>query len=66
MTKTPGVNIVQSILHMIQGDPKFMRRVNGWFTIFWILMIPLSLAMGWLKSVEVEQEKEKMRIRKRK
>jgi hypothetical protein len=51
MTKTPGVNIVQSILHMIQGDPKFMRRVNGWFTIFWILMIPLSLAMGWLKSV---------------
>ena len=28
-----------------------MRRLNGWLTIFWILMIPVSLAMGWLKSV---------------
>ena len=28
-----------------------MRRVNGWFTIFWIVMIPFSLAMGWLHSV---------------
>ena len=35
----------------IQGDPVFMRRVNGWFTLFWIAMIPISLAMGWLKSV---------------
>jgi hypothetical protein len=36
---------------MIQGDPKFMRRVNGWFTIFWIIMIPVALVTGWLKSV---------------
>lgn len=36
---------------MVQGDPKFMRRLNGWLTIFWIIMIPLSLAMGWLQSV---------------
>jgi hypothetical protein len=28
-----------------------MRRLNGWLTIFWIVMIPVSLAMGWLKSV---------------
>ena len=28
-----------------------MRRVNGWFTLFWIAMIPISLAMGWLHSV---------------
>ncbi len=28
-----------------------MRRVNGWFTIFWIAMIPVSAEMGWLKSV---------------
>jgi hypothetical protein len=28
-----------------------MRRINGWFTLFWVGMIPLSLAMGWLKSV---------------
>jgi hypothetical protein len=28
-----------------------MRRVNGWLTLFWIAMIPFSLAMGWLHSV---------------
>jgi hypothetical protein len=28
-----------------------MRRVNGWLTIFWILMIPVSLATGWVNSV---------------
>jgi hypothetical protein len=28
-----------------------MRRVNGWLTMFWIAMIPISYATGWLKSV---------------
>ena len=42
---------VRSLWASIQGDPVFMRRVNGWLTIFWIVMIPISLAMGWLKSV---------------
>lgn len=28
-----------------------MRRVNGWLTIFWLVMIPVSLATGWVKSV---------------
>jgi hypothetical protein len=28
-----------------------MRKVNGWFTIFWIAMIPVSFAFGWLNSV---------------
>lgn len=36
---------------MIQGDPVFMRRVNGWMTILWIVMIPVSFLMGWLNSV---------------
>jgi hypothetical protein len=45
------MNAFRSLWRMIQGDPKFMRRVNGWLTIFWIVMIPLSLAMGWLQSV---------------
>ena len=35
----------------IQGDPVFMRRVNGWLAIFWIAMIPISWAMHWLSSV---------------
>jgi hypothetical protein len=28
-----------------------MRRVNGWLTLFWIAMIPISYELGWLKSV---------------
>ena len=42
---------VKSLWASVQGDPVFMRRVNGWFTIFWIVMIPISFAMGWLSSV---------------
>jgi hypothetical protein len=44
-------NASQSILRMIQGDPVFMRRVNGWLAIFWIVMIPVSLITGWISSV---------------
>jgi hypothetical protein len=28
-----------------------MRRLNGWLTVFWIVMIPISAAMHWLSSV---------------
>jgi hypothetical protein len=28
-----------------------MRRVNGWLAIFWLIMIPISYATGWLHSV---------------
>jgi len=35
----------------VQGNPVFMRQVNGWFTIFWIAMIPVSLITGWITSV---------------
>jgi hypothetical protein len=34
----------------VQRDPVFMRRVNG-LTMFWVAMIPVSLATGWVKSV---------------
>ena len=28
-----------------------MRRVNGWLTVFWLLMIPVSIATHWVSSV---------------
>lgn len=43
--------VMKSLWASIQGDPVFMRRVNGWFTIFWILMIPPSIFFGLLSSV---------------
>ncbi len=45
------MSVVKSLWASVQGDPKFMRRVNGWFTLFWLAMIPISYAMGWLDSV---------------
>jgi hypothetical protein len=39
---------IKSLWASVQGDP---RRVNGWLTIFWIAMIPISLVTGWVRSV---------------
>jgi len=35
----------------VQGDPVFMRRLNGWMTVAWMAMIPVSYCLGWLRSV---------------
>jgi hypothetical protein len=37
---------------MVQGDPVFMRRINGWLAVLWIVMIPISVAMHWLDKVQ--------------
>jgi hypothetical protein len=42
---------IKAIWASVQGDPVFMRRANGWLTIFWIVMIPISLVTGWVRSV---------------
>jgi hypothetical protein len=44
-------SVARSVWTSVQGDPVFMRRLNGWLTISWLVMIPISLAMGWLHSV---------------
>src|SRR2546428_8687166 len=44
-------SIVKSLWASVQGDPVFMRRVNGWLTIFWIAMIPVSIVTHWVSSV---------------
>ena len=46
-----GGAVVKSLWASVQGDPVFMRRVNGWLTIFWLLMIPVSVVTGWVNSV---------------
>ena len=45
------MSVVKSLWASIQGDPVFMRRVNGWLTVFWIVMIPVSVMTGWISSV---------------
>lgn len=51
MGNATPMNTVKALWAMVQGDPTFMRRVNGWLTIAWIGMIPISWALGWLSSV---------------
>lgn len=51
MGKQPWVSLIKSLWASVQGDPVFMRRVNGWLTIFWLMMIPVSLVTGWISSV---------------
>src|SRR3989475_6173363 len=43
--------VIKSLWTSVQGDPVFMRRVNGWLTIFWIVMIPVSVITHWVSSV---------------
>jgi hypothetical protein len=45
------MTMIKSLWAMVQGDPVFMRRVNGWFTVFWVAMIPVSIETGWINSV---------------
>jgi hypothetical protein len=45
------MGVMKALWASVQGDPVFMRRVNGWFTIFWMAMIPVSIATGWVNSV---------------
>ena len=43
--------LVKSLWASIQGDPVFMRRVNGWLTLFWVIMIPVSIVTHWVDRV---------------
>ncbi|TMK81541.1 MAG: hypothetical protein E6G47_03190 [Actinobacteria bacterium] len=43
--------VIKSLWISVQGDPVFMRRVNGWLTVFWLAMIPASILTHWISSV---------------
>ncbi len=45
------MSVVKTLWASVQGDPVFMRRVNGWLAIFWIVVIPISMWRGGLNPV---------------
>ncbi len=45
------MSLIKSLWASVQGNPVFMRRINGWLTIFWLAMIPVSMVTGWISSV---------------
>src|SRR3954453_23029073 len=42
---------IRTICSEVRTDPVLMRRINGWLTVAWIMMIPISIAFGWIHSV---------------
>ena len=45
------MTVIKTLWASVHGDPTLMRRLNGWLTIFWIAMIPVSIFLGLLSSV---------------
>lgn len=45
------MTLLRRLWSSISCSPIFMRRVNGWFVILWIVMIPVSYTLHWLSSV---------------
>jgi hypothetical protein len=43
--------MIKTLWASVQGDPVFMRKVNGWLTVAWLAMIPVSIFTGWIDSV---------------
>lgn len=33
------------------GNPTKFRQLNGWLTVLWAIMLPLSIFMGWINLV---------------
>jgi hypothetical protein len=41
---------MKSLWAMVQGDPVFMRRVNGWFAVFFAVLILPAWILHWVES----------------
>ena len=39
--------MIKSLWAMVQGDPVFMRRVNGWLTVIWfVAAVPICVFLA--------------------
>jgi hypothetical protein len=45
------MRVLKNLQDSVQNDPVFMRRVNGWLVVLWIVMIPISMVFHLLSSV---------------
>jgi hypothetical protein len=44
--------IIKTLWASVTQNPRTMQALNGWATIFWVAMVPVSLIFGWLSSVQ--------------
>ena len=42
---------MRSVWARLNNEPRLMRQTQGWLTVLWVVMIPVSLVTGWVKSV---------------
>lgn len=45
-------NILTTFRSATYDNPIFIRKLNGYLVIFWVLMIPISIFTGLMSSVE--------------
>lgn len=46
------MSLIKSLWAQVQGNPVFMRRVNGWLAVFFLVLTPVSWFMGWFRLTE--------------
>jgi cadmium resistance protein CadD (predicted permease) len=44
------MNIARALWASVQGDPTFMRRFNGWSTVIFIVLVPVSAILNLVAS----------------
>jgi len=45
------MNQVRTLWASVMDNPTLFKKINGWMTVFWVIMIPVSILMGWTQSV---------------
>ena len=48
--------MIKSLWAMVQGDPVFMQKINGWLTIFWLCNFPPVITVYLLVDNETFQK----------
>lgn len=46
------MNTAKALWAMVEGDPRFMRRLHGWLTILWLLAA-VPVLLWWRDSIPV-------------
>jgi hypothetical protein len=44
--------MIRALWANVIEDPATFKKVNGWLTILWIAMVPISILTGWVSTVE--------------
>jgi hypothetical protein len=44
--------VIHTLWASVVENPERFKKINGWLTIFWIAMVPVSILAGWVQSVE--------------